>query len=82
MLFRSMNAKGYSSSTPEGFKKVVDLDHWRQEFELMVREKDTTDDAFFKAWSRCKKNLQESGQVRVRGNLVWFVREDDHKEEF
>ena len=78
----AMNAKGYSSSTPEGFKKVVDLDHWRQEFELMVREKDTTDDAFFKAWSRCKKNLQESGQVRVRGNLVWFVREDDHKEEF
>lgn len=78
----AMNSKGYSSSTPEGFKKVVDVEHWRQEFGLMVREKDTSDDTFNKAWVRCKKNLQESGQVRVRGNLVWMVRDEDQKEEF
>jgi hypothetical protein len=48
----------------------------------MVREKDTSDDTFNKAWVRCKKNLQESGQVRVRGNLVWMVRDEDQKEEF
>ena len=78
----AMNSKGYSSSTPEGFKKVVDLEFWRQEFSLMVREKDTSDDTFNKAWVRCKKNLQESGLVRVRGNLVWMVRDEDQKEEF
>jgi len=26
--------------------------------------------------------LQESGQVRVRGNVVWMVRDEDKKEEF
>ena len=78
----AMNSKGYSSSTPEGFKKVVDLEFWRQEFGLMVREKDTSEDTFNKAWLRCKKNLQESGQVRVRGNVVWMVRDEDKKEEF
>jgi len=78
----AMNSKGYSSSTPEGFKKVVDLEFWRQEFGLMVREKDTSEDTFSKAWLRCKKNLQESGQVRVRGNVVWMVRDEDKKEEF
>ena len=44
--------------------------------------KDKYGDEYCVAWLRCKKNLQESGQVRVRGNLVWMVRDEDQKEEF
>lgn len=66
------SGNGYPSN-----RKVVDVDHWREECGVHGLTTGATDAAARMAFKRAKDKLMDMDEVREVGSHVWRVRDDD-----
>lgn len=73
---RKAAKSAYGSEFPHN-RKVVHIEHWRNACNINWLTSGVSENAGRMAFTRTKDKLMELDEVRVWGDYVWRVQEDD-----